>query len=218
MTFSRRSMLYRSAAIAGAGFLPRGAPIAREGAAAESGLVTGKPKPLSYEALEGFLGSEQIRWHHESHYGGALRKFTSLDANPTGSHRTRIAKANSVVLHELYFDNMTAKAKSPGEETAKTLGKRFGSLERWVEDFRAAAKSCRGWAVLAYHPVNGKLYNTASDSHDDGPVWFGVPLVVADVYEHAYYLDFQNRKADYIDAFTDHVDWNEVERRLLLCG
>ena len=57
----------------------------------------------------------------------------------------------------------------------------------------------------------------SSDSHDDGPAWFGVPLVVVDMYEHAYYLDFQNRPADYVDGFTDHIAWGEVEMRLRLC-
>jgi Fe-Mn family superoxide dismutase len=214
---SRRTLLYQAAAAAGAGLLHPAALATPDRTPAESGLLTGKPKPLPYEAIEGYLGNEQLRWHHDSHYGGALRGFTSLDSDPTGSHRSRISKANSVVLHELYFDNMTAKESSPGESSAAAVAERFGSLDRWVEDFRAAAKSCRGWAVLAYHPVNGKLYNMASDSHDDGPAWFGVPLVVVDVYEHAYYLDFQNRPSDYVDGFTDHIDWIEVERRLRLC-
>jgi len=217
MTLSRRSVLYQAAALTGAGLIPRHALATQDSAPAESGLVTGKPKPLPYDAIEGFLGGEQLRWHHDSHYSGALRGFSSLDADPTGSHRTRIAKANSAILHELYFDNMTAKESSPGELTVAHIGGRFGSLDRWIEDFRAAAKASRGWAVLAYHPVNGKLYNTASDSHDDGPAWFGVPLIVVDVYEHAYYLDFQNRPSEYVDGFTDHINWREVERRLRSC-
>jgi len=218
MTLSRRSMLYRTAAVAGVGLLPLPARAARGQSIPESGLVTGKPKPLPYGALEGFLGSAQLEWHHDSHYAGALKGFVSLDTDPTGSHRTRVAKANSVVLHELYFDNMAAKGTSPGEAVAAAIGERFGSVDRWAEDFGAAARSCRGWAVLAYHPVNGKLYNMSSDSHDDGPAWFGVPLLVVDMYEHAYYLDFQNRPADYVDGFMDHIEWTEVERRLRALG
>jgi len=213
MTLTRRGLLHQTTALAGAGLLPSRFHVERNRRSEESGLVTGKPKPLPYESIEGFLGTEQVRWHHESHYAGALRGFLALDNDPTGSHRSRISKGNSAVLHELYFDNMTAKESSPGELARARLKERFGSVDRWIEDFRIAAKSCRGWAVLAYHPLNGKLYNTASDSHDDGPVWFGVPLVVVDVYEHAYYLDFQNRPADYVDGFTDHIDWGEVERR-----
>lgn len=216
-TVTRRTLLARSAAILGAGAtLPRSARVqAHPSPDEESALATGKPKPLPYAQIEGFLGAEQLRWHHESHYGGALRGFLALDEDPTGSHGPRVAKMNSVLLHELYFDNMGASRGEPGPEFAKAIEQRFGSLERWMDDFAAAAKSCRGWAVLARHPLNGKLYNLATDSHDDGPAWLGVPLLVVDVYEHSYYLDFQNRKAEYVDAFCEHVAWPEVERRLL---
>ena len=184
----------------------------------ESALVTGKARKLKYTEVKGFLSAKQIGWHHDSHYGGALKKFVELDAKPLGNHRSRIAKANSVILHELYFDNMTADGGDPASVTNSALKKRFGSVDRWIEDFRSAALSCRGWAVLAYHPVNGRLYNIATDSHDDGPSWFGIPLVVVDMYEHAYYLDFQNKKKDYVNGFTGHVDWAEIDRRLRACG
>ena len=62
-------------------------------------------------------------------------------------------------------------------------------------------------------PVNGKLYNVVSDEHAMGLLWMAVPLVVIDVYEHAFYIDYQNRKADYVDKFLAHVDWNEVNAR-----
>jgi len=207
---TRREILYGAATAAGAGLLPA----APEELASESGLLTGKSKPLRYTELSGFLSKEQLRWHHDSHYGGALKKFVQLDAAVIGDHRSRIAKANSVILHELYFDNMTAADSSPGKVASKTIADRFGSLERWQEDFRAAALSSRGWAVLAWHPLNGRLYNIATDSHDDGPMWFGVPLVVLDMYEHAYYIDYQNRKADYVAGFTDHLNWSEIDRRI----
>lgn len=215
MTLSRRHFVGHAAA-AGLGWpLFSGRP--PQQGADPSGLVSGKPKPLPYEEVIGFLSKEQVRWHHESHYGGALAGFNKLDADPVGEHRTRVAKANSVLLHELYFENMTAKRAEPGQTTQVVLKKRFGAMDRWVEDFRVAAKSCRGWAVLAWHPVNGKLYNVCTDSHDDGPVWSGIPLIVVDTYEHSYYIDFQNRKGDYVDGFTDHIDWAAVERRLDAC-
>ncbi|MAE76302.1 MAG: hypothetical protein CMJ85_05480 [Planctomycetes bacterium] len=218
MRLSRRTLLYSAAATAGAGFGLRAQPLPRPLlGATKSGLVTGKRKPLRRDEIAGFLSKEQLRWHHESHYGDALKGFNKLDADPTGNHRSRIAKANSVVLHELYFDGMTAEANDPGSATEAALAQRFGSVDLWTADFHAAAKSCRGWAVLGYHPINGKLYNMTSDSHDDGPSWFGVPLVVVDMYEHAYYLDYQNKKVAYAEKFTDKVDWTEVERRLRAC-
>jgi len=205
MMLSRRSLLAAAAAAPAFRF-----PELRE----ESGLVTGKLKSIKYKQIDGFLGAEQIRWHYESHYGGALKTFTELEARITEDKKTRAAKANSVVMHELYFDTMTPEKLDPTADTNATLKDRFGSLDRWIEDFRASALSCEGWAVLAYHPVNRRLYNIASDAHDRGPIWFGVPLVVLDMYEHAFYLDFQNRKADYVKGFTEHLDWAEIERRI----
>ena len=216
MNLSRRTFLYSAAAAAGAGFaLP--AEAVQDTPKSESGLVTGKPRKLKYAEVKGFLSKEQIRWHHDSHYGGALKKFVKLDDAVTGDHKSRVAKMNSVILHELYFDNMTAEKTDPQSDTNSALKKRFGSIDRWIEDFRAAALSSRGWAVLAYHPVNGRLYNIATDAHDDGPAWFGVPLVVVDMYEHAYYLDYQNKKKDYVNGFTGHVEWSEINRRLRAC-
>ena len=206
--------MYGAASVTGAGLLP-GSPLQEESG---SGLVTGKPKAIGYTELAGFLSKEQISWHHDSHYGGALKKFTQLDAAATGDHRLRIAKANSVILHELYFDNMTTENSDPMSAANKTIANRFGSVDRWIEDFRAAAMSSRGWAVLAWHPVNGRLYNLATDAHDDGPVWFGVPLVVLDMYEHSYYIDYQNKKADYVNGFTGHLNWGEIDKRVRATG
>jgi Fe-Mn family superoxide dismutase len=67
--------------------------------------------------------------------------------------------------------------------------------------------------MLIHHPVNGRLYNVVIDEHAMGPLWLAMPLVVIDVYEHAFYIDYQNRKADYIEKFIQHIDWAEADRR-----
>jgi Fe-Mn family superoxide dismutase len=72
--------------------------------------------------------------------------------------------------------------------------------------------------MLVLHPVNGKLYNLVSDEHAQGPLWMAVPLVVIDVYEHAFYIDYQNRKAEYVERFMDHIDWTEANARYLLAS
>jgi len=193
-----------------------------------SGLVTGKPKPLKYRAIPGFLSADQIAPHHTAHYGGALRGYSALDAklesssragtaidpNAFGSmQRGRTSKANSVVLHEFYFDGMAAKGPDPGPRVRRAIERRFGSIDKWIADFTACAKTARGWAMLASSPVNGKLYNVVSDEHSMGVIWMAVPLVVIDVYEHAFYIDYHNRKADYVEKFIDHIDWAEVDVR-----
>jgi len=78
---------------------------------------------------------------------------------------------------------------------------------------RSRRKSAAGWAMLVKHPVNGKLYNVVSDEHSMGVIWMAIPLVVIDTYEHAFYIDYQNRKVQYVEKFIDHVDWDEVNAR-----
>ena len=93
------------------------------------------------------------------------------------------------------------------------IEKRFGSVEKWAADFIASAKAAAGWAMLVIHPVNGRLYNVVSDEHAQGPLWFSIPLVVIDTYEHAFYIDYQNKKADYVEKFLSFMDWAEADRR-----
>jgi superoxide dismutase, Fe-Mn family len=90
---------------------------------------------------------------------------------------------------------------------------RFGSVDKWSGDFMQSAKAAAGWAILVQHPVNGRLYNVVSDEHASGPLWLAMPLIVIDVYEHAFYVDYQNRKPEYIEKFMQHIDWAEAGKR-----
>ncbi len=194
----------------------------------QSGLVTGKPKPLKHRAIPGFLSAEQIAPHHTAHYGGALKGYSSADAKLEASVKSGKAldgaafgalkravnsKGNSVILHEMYFDGMAPEAPDPLADVRGAIEKRFGSLDKWSADFAASAKGAAGWAMLVKHPVNGRLYNVVSDEHAQGLLLMATPLVVIDVYEHAFYIDYQNRKTDYVEKFMDHIDWEEANAR-----
>lgn len=172
----------------------------------QSGLITGQKKPLNYLSIPGFLSAEQIKIHFEGHYGGALKGYSAadqkiqssivnhqaIDPNTYGAlQRARTTKSNSVILHELYFEGMGATASAIAPNVKNAIESRFGTLEQWAADFKACAKASSGWAVLAFHPVNGKLYNIISDAHATGVNWMASPLIVIDVYEHAYYIDFK---------------------------
>jgi superoxide dismutase, Fe-Mn family len=229
---SRRNFVLLSSGAALGNMVVAGTAAAEEAAPGQldfsaSGLVTGRPKPLKYEALPGFLSARQIAPHHEAHYGGALkgyvaaesrlekvRDYGEFDPVAFGALKRSInSRANSVVLHELYFDGMAAKGADPGDSLRVAIEKRFGSVEYWAVDFLDSAKEAAGWAMLTRHPVNGKLYNVVSDEHAIGVLWMAVPLVVIDTYEHAFYIDYQNRKAEYAEKFLDHIDWQEAETR-----
>ena len=73
--------------------------------------------------------------------------------------------------------------------------------------------AANGWGILARDLINGQLYNVASDLHEIGVLWLGQPLIVCDVYEQAFYVDYQNRKADYVNKFVQFLDWDEIDRR-----
>lgn len=193
-----------------------------------SGLVTGQPKPLKLTEVPGFLSAAQVAPHHTAHYAGAVTAFRGVEAaydealasgtpiDPLRFERLRqlqSSRGNSIVLHELYFDGLSRETTAPGTDLRSAIARRFGSVERWAADFVTSARAAAGWALLVYHPVNGKLYNVVSDEHAQGPMWMTAPLVVLDTYEHAFYIDYQNRKADYIDRFLQHVDWAEAEAR-----
>jgi Fe-Mn family superoxide dismutase len=194
----------------------------------ESGLRTHNPKPLKYEAIPGLLTKEQIAPHYRAHYGGALKRYVKIESDldallagksPLASdaftfmQKDKLNRMNSVLLHELYFDNLTPTPPALVEDIRTALAKRFGSFERWQEDFRAVCMAASGWGILARDMVNGKLYNVASDSHEVGVLWLGQPLLVCDVYEHAFYVDYQNRKQEYVDKFLTYVDWNTIDQR-----
>lgn len=228
-TLSRRGFIFASSGAAAGTFMASGfANAGKNSDLPHSGLVTGQPKPLRYKSIPGFLSAEQLAPHHTAHYGGALRGYSAADtelqtsistgvtieSNAYGAlQRARTSKGNSVLLHELYFDGMVTKPSSPDSDVVTAVKKRFGSVEKWAADFETSAKTAAGWAMLAFHPVNGKLYNVVSDEHAQGVLWMATPLVVIDVYEHAFYIDYQNRKTEYINRFMDHIDWLEANRR-----
>jgi Fe-Mn family superoxide dismutase len=227
---SRRNFLFISSGAAAGTILIPGLSDAAQGDSpfANSGLVTGKPKPLRHKSIPGFLTADQIAPHHTAHYGGALRGYSAADSRLEESiksditidpstygavQRARQSKGNSVVLHELYFDTLVPTAPDPKEDVRAAIEQRFGSLDKWADDFQASGKAAAGWAMLVRHPVNGKLYNVVSNEHAQGLLWMAVPLVVIDVYEHAFYIDYHNRKAEYVEKFMDYIDWDEVNAR-----
>ncbi len=231
---NRRNFLFASSGAAAGSMLVPGLADAGEvvkSPHAMSGLATGTPKPLRHKEVPGFLSAAQIAPHHTAHYGGALKAFVGADAKFEESHakgtiidpaaferlkQIQSSRGNSVILHELYFDGLALKATDPPEGIRKAVEKRFGTVEKWAADFLASAKAAAGWAMLVVHPVNGRMYNVVSDEHAQGPMWLAVPLVVIDTYEHAYYIDYQNKKADYAEKFLQFVDWAEADRRYRL--
>ena len=120
---------------------------------------------------------------------------------------------DSIILHEEYFSNMCAARKKPGPAAAALFDKCFGGLEGFIKDLTACGLAARGWCVTCYEQRTARLKNILCDAHDEGIILTSYPILVLDVYEHAYFLDYLTDKAAYIKAFIESINWDVVEIR-----
>jgi Fe-Mn family superoxide dismutase len=167
--------------------------------------------------------------HYEDNYGGAVRSLNALrhrlailDLTSAPVREVRalkheeLAAMSSVVLHELYFGNLTGERKQPLGKLAAALEADFGTVEKWRRQFVGLARSLDGhggWVTLSYCPHDHRLYNQIM-LDDTRSLPGAVPILVLDMYEHAYHLEFGANAAAYIDAFMRLVDWTAVGSRL----
>jgi Fe-Mn family superoxide dismutase len=175
------------------------------------------------------VSAEQFAQHLKL-YNGYISKVNQItselgkdpdtkDANATYSRFRCLKKGETyaldgVILHELYFQNMCKTKRVPLSETTEMLNSRFGGFEKWRSDFIACCESARGWCVLAYEQRTNTYRNFLQDAHDDGVVYMAYPLLVMDMYEHAYFLDYGTNKDEYIKNFLSAIDWDIVEKRI----
>jgi Fe-Mn family superoxide dismutase len=112
--------------------------------------------------------------------------------------------------HELYFAHLGGGGGDPDGAFGALVSRDFGSVDAWRSDLRATGLAARGWAWTAYDWDERRLFNYLGDAQNTFPVWNATPLVALDVYEHAYFLDYQTDRASYIDAFFANLDWSVV--------
>jgi Fe-Mn family superoxide dismutase len=183
------------------------------------------PLPFDPKKLRG-ISEKLIVSHHENNYGGALRNLNKVegalaaltkDSAPfavAGLKERELTFSNSVALHELYFANLGGDGKAGGD-VAKALAETYGSLGRWEEEFRATGASLgggSGWVILDFELSTKALRTHWSGNHTQTKAG-SLPLLVLDMYEHAYQTDYGAAAAKYIDAFFDNLHWEVVEQR-----
>jgi Fe-Mn family superoxide dismutase len=112
--------------------------------------------------------------------------------------------------HEVYFEHLGGDGGDPRGAIADLIKRDFGSTEGWRTDLKATGMAGRGWAWTAYDWDEGRLFNYVGDTQNTYPIWNATPIVALDVYEHAYFLDFQTDRSGYIDAFFANLDWSVV--------
>jgi Fe-Mn family superoxide dismutase len=168
-----------------------------------------------------------ITSHHENNYGGAVKNLNrteqelaqiNADTPPfvvTALRDKELTFRNSKTLHELYFANLGGNGKRSGA-IDKALAESYSTTARWEQQFRATGAGLgggSGWAILAYELDTGSLRTIAAGNHTQA-LALSVPLLVMDMYEHAYQMDFGAAAAKYIDAFFANVNWDAVNARL----
>jgi Fe-Mn family superoxide dismutase len=112
--------------------------------------------------------------------------------------------------HEIYFEHLGGQGGDPTGLVGDLIKRDFGGVEDWRADLKATGMSGRGWAWTAYDWDEGRLFNYVGDAQNTFPVWNATPLVALDVYEHAYFLDYQTDRAAYIEAFFNNLDWDTI--------
>lgn len=166
-----------------------------------------------YKLYIGYVKNINKIWNIESQ----LDNFD--DANTTYSE-IRCLKLgetyalDGVKLHELYFQNLGGGTNKVYGSALELIRRDFGNYERWKKYFKSVGKSMRGWVVLAIDHIDEKLHIFGSDAHDVGAVWNSWPVLVMDVYEHAYMIDFGIDRNKYIDVFMDNINWDIVNKRI----
>ena len=184
-------------------------------------------KPLNFnpKKLRG-ISEKVIVSHHDNNYAGAVKKLNliqrQIKAMPTSAHpielgalkKEELIALNSKLLHELYFDNLGGSGKMT-HTLEQILVEGFGSVKAWKDDFIKTAKSLSGgsgWVMLSYVKEAGVLINQIAGDHTDS-VATGIPLLVMDMYEHSYHMDYGTKAGKYINAFVDNINCGEVTKR-----
>ena len=190
-------------------------------------------KKLKYTELDG-LSEKQLKEHHDVLYAGYVKKIGEIEeklktidistANATYSDLRELKMEetfalNGVKLHEGYFDNMSPPAGGGGVSPVsgkilEMIARDFGSYENWEREFKAMGLCARGWVVLGYDLDEKKLKNILCDSHNQGAPWNMLALLIMDVYEHAYFIDYATGRKAYIEAFFKNIDWQYVDMRI----
>lgn len=178
------------------------------------------------------INQEQFDAHMRL-YEGYINKMNEIDmllendADPEQSNSTyskyrgikrgETFALNGVILHEYYFENIGGDEMKPEEFVLNDIVKDFGSYENWQKDFVATAKASRGWVIMCYDMRSERFRNISLDAHDVGNIAKSIPLLVLDMYEHAYFLQYGDKKVDYINNFMKNIDWNIISMRIEEC-
>lgn len=143
-----------------------------------------------------------------------LSDCSSNYSSMRSSQKSKTFCFDAIKLHELYFENLTGNNTRICGSSEKVIDEVFGSYDSFLEKFKCVAMSMRGWVLFCYDRYQDEFYIYGQDSHDDGVMLYAEPLIVLDVYEHAYMIDYGINRKLYIDVFFENLDFKVVNERL----
>ena len=189
------------------------------------------PLPYDHDALSPVIDSRTLHLHHDLHHKKYVDDLNKTEINlATARSRGEYSCINNYedalafngsgdILHSIYWTIMAPAGAGgqPGPATTGMISRCFGGTEPFKAQFIAAAAAVEGsgWCNLCFNSSFGQLVVLQCEKHQNLTQWGAVPILVCDVWEHAYYLQFQNRRADFIAAWWGLINWYEVEHRLL---
>ena len=186
----------------------------------------------SPDSLKG-ISAKTVEIHHDKLYAGYVKKSNDIaenlrklrndiisgkaEGNQTYSELRGLKEGetfavNGVYLHEWYFDVLGGNGKwQSAVELSKAISEKWGSVEDFIKYFTECGMAARGWAVLAWDIKAQGLKQYNADAHNQGGIWGAIPIIVLDVYEHSYFIDFGSDRKSYIEAFFNNLNWDKIE-------
>ncbi|TCJ12106.1 superoxide dismutase [Flaviaesturariibacter flavus] len=233
----RKAFLQNASILAGASILPASSVFAHPFEPGGGGLdrltdAQGNfilnPLPYSESLLEPSMDAETLHLHHTFHHGGAVKAANkdlemirrAMDENnlETVDYWTRklAYHFSSHVLHTIFWTNLTNRKTEPRGELLREIDTHFGSYDRLKGYIAQTSKNVdgSGWGILGYQPYARKLTVLQCEKHEKLTQWGVIPLLVIDVWEHAYYLKYKNKRSDFVDALFPIINWDNVAERL----
>jgi superoxide dismutase, Fe-Mn family len=186
------------------------------------------PLPYKFDFLEPYMDAETLNLHYTFHHGGAVKganKDQEMIRKAIDENNLEVVDYwtkklsyhfSSHVLHSIFWTNLGNKKTEPKGDLLKRIEKNFGSFDKLKGLIAATSKNVdgNGWGVLAYQPYSDSLTVMQVENHEKLIQWGSVPLLIIDVWEHAYYLKYKNKRADFVDALFNIINWKNVENRL----
>ena len=238
MMTTRRDFLHNGAAIVGSMALASTIAHAKDHTTQDrpyidkltdgSGKYVLLPLPYAYDALEPVIDARTVELHYNFHHKPAVAAANKAEdalalARESGDfallkhHEKELAlNLSSHILHTLYWTSLSAKGGSPTGSLLKAVEKDFKSFDKFKAQLVAATISVEGsgWGILGYLPAADKLMVLQCENHHKLTAWGIVPILVLDVWEHAYYLKYQNRRPEYVNKLFGIINWENVATRL----